>query len=380
MIGGKLVGWVLDEQRPQERLEVNATLDGVALGTTTADRSRSDLTSAGIGEGTHGFQFPVDPEALRPGSHVVVVEVAGLPGSLPLVSDWVAVGEGDAPLPDVVLRVPDTAAAAEQPAPAAAPTLALVGHGRWLFEVPPDGLDGLRGAVRGFDARMDAEAAAAEAFAALAASLDAVACLAVVPAKLHVYREHLPSGLTVDLEQRWGRRLARRLRDSDRAAVLDLLDPLSDARAHGRVFSRSGRSLTWLGAFHAYRAIAKTLGPALVPRPAGDASLGPPEPVADSLSGGTLATWLDGEAVPIDGLGRPLPADAEPTLDLPELRRGPRRRRPAGLVVHDGGGERIAALLGEHCSRSTVLVAEDVDIEAARAAKPDAIVWLRRDR
>ena len=35
---------------------------------------------------------------------------------------------------------------------------------------------------------------------------------------------------------------------------------LRDARRHGRLFTRLGTSLTWKGAFHAYRAIAKELG------------------------------------------------------------------------------------------------------------------------
>jgi hypothetical protein len=310
----------------------------------------------------------------------------------------VVIGEGDVPLAGVSLRTAEEPAlGVDEPAATAAapaiveppdharpsgPDVALVGAGGWLFAVPAIGLDARRGRARISHAALDADVAAVEAFHQLAASVGAVACVAELPDKLQVYAEHLPAGLTVEPEGRWARRLAARLRDSDRADLLDLYDVLVDARIHGRVFSRTGRSLTWVGAFHAYRAIARRLAvqvPALAPPAVVDVDLGALEPVQDTLAGGPLAVWIDGDVVRINGLARPIPADEEPILELGGTGGGG-KDRPAGLVVHGGGGARIATLLANHFAGTAAFVSDAVEESVVRSARPDVIVWLRGDR
>ncbi|MCW3062973.1 MAG: hypothetical protein JWN32_145 [Solirubrobacterales bacterium] len=398
LIGGEVVGWALDDELPGQRLRVTGSLDGRALETVVADELRGDLMTAGFIDGAHGFRIPFDVRHITPGSHLVDVSVVGRDESLPLADDWVVHGDGDAPIAGVLLRTADEPTSTVEESPASAveeavaelpeqsrpsgPEVALVGSGGWLFAVPAVGLDALRGHARIAHAALDADVAAVEAFYELAASVGAVACVAELPGKLQVYAEHLPSGLTVDRDGRWARRLAARLRDSDRADVLDLYDVLVDARIHGRVFSRTGRSLTWVGAFHAYRAIARQLAvrlPALAPPAVADVELGPLEPVPDTLADGPLAVWVDGDVVRIDGLARPIPADEEPILELGDTVASG-KDLPAGLVVHDGGGARITTLLGDHFSRTAVVVAGGVEESVVRSARPDAIVWVRGDR
>jgi hypothetical protein len=396
LIAGEVVGWALDDELPGQRLRVPGSFDGRALGTMVADELRGDLMTAGFIDGAHGFRIPFDVRQMTPGTHLVAVSVVGGDGSLPLADDWVVHGDGDAPIDGVLLRTVDEPSSTVEESPAveegvaelpeqsrpSGPEIALVGAGGWLFAVPSVGLDARRGHARISHAALDADVAAVEAFYELAASVGAVACVAELPAKLQVYAEHLPSGLTVDRDGRWARRLAARLRDSDRADVLDLYDVLIDARIHGRVFSRTGRSLTWVGAFHAYRAIARQLAvrlPALTPPSVADVELGPLEPVPDTLAGGPLAVWVDGDVVRIDGLARPIPADEEPILELGDTVASG-KDVPAGLVVHDGGGARIATLLGDHFSRTAVDVAGGVEESVVRSARPDAIVWVRGDR
>jgi hypothetical protein len=72
-----IAGWAWDSSRPDSPLEV-AILDGDRpLATVTADRFRPDLLREGLGNGRHGFIFPI-PAKLKDGrEHRVVVRIAG---------------------------------------------------------------------------------------------------------------------------------------------------------------------------------------------------------------------------------------------------------------------------------------------------------------
>ena len=51
-------GWVVNRQRPEERVVVALSLDGRQVATARAETMRDDVAAAGIGDGRSGFQIP----------------------------------------------------------------------------------------------------------------------------------------------------------------------------------------------------------------------------------------------------------------------------------------------------------------------------------
>ncbi len=360
VIGDELVGWALDDAAPDNRLRVRGELDGVVLDTVEASEPRRDLVTAGFGDGGYGFRIAFDPALLTPGEHHVAATVGD--EALPLASDWIVRDGADRARESVMLAagVPtgDAAAPPPEPQPASAPPApppvpALVaGAAGWIFRIPA-------GSSGHTQAQLDAYAAAVEALHVLANALGIVARAVAVPPKHVVYAEHLPPLRRHPPAGRPARAVAARLRVSDVASLLDLHDALQDARTHGRVYSRSGQRLTWSGAIHAYRAIAKDLEGSIAglrPHPLDAFDFGALAPVADALDG----------------------ADSEPVL----------MTRPSaavagaatGLIVHDGTAGRIAELLRLHFWRCQVVESERVDPEVVRSVKADAVIWVREDR
>ncbi len=75
---GQINGWAVDPDRPGARLAVEISIDGQPAESVVADRYRSDLLQAGVGDGYQAFSSPV-PEAFFDGaSHKVHVKIAGL--------------------------------------------------------------------------------------------------------------------------------------------------------------------------------------------------------------------------------------------------------------------------------------------------------------
>jgi len=54
---GMVRGWALYPERPDERVEIEVLVDGLAAGCITASLLRADLREAGYGDGHHGFAF-----------------------------------------------------------------------------------------------------------------------------------------------------------------------------------------------------------------------------------------------------------------------------------------------------------------------------------
>lgn len=370
VIGDELVGWALDDDAPERRLLVRGELHGVLLGTVEASEPRHDLVTAGFGDGSYGFRIALDRALLTPGVHPVAAIVGEQ--SLPLAQDWIVRDEQEQPVESVQLAagVPGSATPAPEPAAALepepvpedavasdgsarlAPERVLTGAAGWTFVVSGE-------APERSHARLDADAAAIEELHALAASLGIVVRAVAVPAKHLLYAEHLPPDQRIDPRDRWARTVEARLRDSDEASLLDLYDALQDARAHGRLYPRSGRSLTWTGAIHAYRAIAKSLG--------GAVEGWRPQPI-DAFEFGRLV------AVP-DALDS---ADTEPLLTTRPSAAS--RGAPTGLIVHDGTAGRITEFLRMNFWRCEVVAAERVDPELVRRAGADVVIWIREDR
>jgi hypothetical protein len=397
VIGGDLVGWVVDEDEPGARVSVLAWIDGRPLAGVRATDFREDLVRAGVGDGYHGFRFELhDP--LDPGDHAVAVQASGSDDLVPLADDWVVHGPDDTPRRDVSLREGRTgeAVAGRTPPPAArTEARALVGSGGWLYAVADRGFGRLRGTDRPTHADLDARVAQIEQFHSLAGDVGAVPLAAIVPDKLFVYPDHRPDGLELDPDGRVAAHVTRRLRDSGTVELLDLLPVLRDARRHGRLFPRTGDQLTWVGAFHAARALAKALTgrvPGIAPIDVDALDLGELQPVTGALDDRPLAIWADGEAVGITGM-TPGPApDSEPALgarwqrQAAEVAPGRWQRRgarhlPSALVVHNGCGSRIAQVLAEHFSACEVVESEGgvMDTARVRAARPDVLVVLVSD-
>jgi len=361
VIGDELVGWALDEDALASRVRVRGELDGLVLGTVEASEPRRDLATAGFGDGTYGFRIALDPGLLTPGVHRVAAIVGA--EAVPLASDWIVRDGEDRPVESVQLTAAPATSAAETPrgdraAPhAVAPQAAAVpdaeilvaGVGGWMFLIPA-------GAATRTHARLDAEAAAIEELHALARSLGTIAHAVAVPAKHLLYAEHVPPKHRPDAGRRSARAVTARLRHSPDASLHDLYDALQDARTHGRIYPRTGQTLTWVGAIQAYREIVKALpSPGLRPHSLDAFAFGALEPVADAL----------GE-------------DTEPSLTVRPAAAA--AGAPTALVVHDATAGRIAELLQTGFSRCRVVVAERVDPRVVRAARADVVIWIREDR
>jgi hypothetical protein len=74
-----IAGWVVNNDLPWERVEVQLFIDEVFVATMLANRSRPDVVAAGwTKDEWHGFEFPVP--ALQPGEHearVYALHVSG---------------------------------------------------------------------------------------------------------------------------------------------------------------------------------------------------------------------------------------------------------------------------------------------------------------
>ncbi len=105
-----VAGWAADSERPDERLTVLVSVDGVPLGQATADRLRRDLESLGrYGDGRHGFSFEF-PEPLDPDTdHMILVRFA---------EDGTRLPNGERRLPALAEMRPALPAAPPAPPPA----------------------------------------------------------------------------------------------------------------------------------------------------------------------------------------------------------------------------------------------------------------------
>lgn len=107
--GNQIDGWAFEAAHPTERVIVELRLDGATLATTVADRHRTDLVRAGIGDAFHGFRFPLKPAWAERRSDLQVVArgVEGDEAPLPLFQRGAAPGAGApaAPSPQVMKAI-----------------------------------------------------------------------------------------------------------------------------------------------------------------------------------------------------------------------------------------------------------------------------------
>ncbi len=69
----RLYGWAWNAKAPAERLAIEARLAGTVVHTTTADLARPDLAKAGVGDGCHAFELPLDADWIRRRSELTIL-------------------------------------------------------------------------------------------------------------------------------------------------------------------------------------------------------------------------------------------------------------------------------------------------------------------
>jgi hypothetical protein len=397
VIGGDVVGWVVERLRPKKALRIVAMLDGEKFADAVADVSREDIKRQGYGD-RHGFRLPL-PGRLEPGHHTIVVRAVDGGQRVPLAKSYVVLDGESKPIEGIVLL--EAMSGAPPPAPAAG-NEALLGLDGWIFEFVVPDFDMLRGAEPVSDDVMARHLVRVRERHQLARLVDAVALEAVIPARMAVYAERLPVGLTIEESARPVDRLLALVREQNDLDVLDLTAPLRQAKQHGGVFARTARGLTWLGAFAAYRAIAKQLAKSvdgIVPVTRGQLGFGELERSADSLAELPRRVWIGTSTVLAGSAAEDEEYEGQPRLEWarlsteytvvpPEIADVAgsevamlRRREPGGvqgdaLVIHDGAAERIAPFLAEHFER-TLVVGAGADIDRVTAIlKPGVIVEI----
>ncbi len=82
--GTAIDGWAFEPAHPDERVVVELRLDGQTVATAVADRHRTDLIRAGIGDAFHGFRFALKPGLSERRAELAVVARGAEGGETPL--------------------------------------------------------------------------------------------------------------------------------------------------------------------------------------------------------------------------------------------------------------------------------------------------------
>jgi len=80
----RLYGWAWNAATPAERVTVELRLGPETVFRTVADFARPDLAKAGIGDGCHAFEIPLQPEWIRRRAELAVVARAADGAELPV--------------------------------------------------------------------------------------------------------------------------------------------------------------------------------------------------------------------------------------------------------------------------------------------------------
>lgn len=406
VVGRFVVGWAHDPEDAGRRVKLEVELNGQLVGTGVADLPRTDLQAAGVGDGNHGFRIEL-PTLLLPGSdHVLAIRTPSDRMLLPLARDFHVRDNGDNSGRPVIVRLPSNRPAAADgdlatSDAAATPTAkALLGTEGWLFELRrKEMMEALLGRRQIMPAQVDFHRRRLVRIADRLRGLGVQYVVVVLPDKANLYRENMPAELQGSPEDRAVALVAGGLRDENHVELVDLLPALRDARRHGQLAPRTGIGLTWLGAFHAYRAVAKELAkrlPAIEPHLPEAIALGSAVELRNSLTGRARVALMGGEQVPVavgsdavetepdlvsGGLRAtyaPLPAELQSGLDRgstllecehPDV-------QSSAVIVHNGRGGRVASLLAEHFSSTLVAVTRELPYDAVERESPAVVVQL----
>ncbi len=69
----RLYGWAWNANGPGERLAIEARLGAATVHATTADLARPDLAKAGVGDGCHAFEIPLEADWIRRRSELSII-------------------------------------------------------------------------------------------------------------------------------------------------------------------------------------------------------------------------------------------------------------------------------------------------------------------
>lgn len=72
-----IMGWAWDKNQPDAPIQIDIYEGDKLLATVTANEFRQDLLSASIGNGKHGFTYPVPPRLKDGKPHVIRMRYAG---------------------------------------------------------------------------------------------------------------------------------------------------------------------------------------------------------------------------------------------------------------------------------------------------------------
>jgi hypothetical protein len=356
---------------------VDVVLDGRTLGSVAANDERQDLREAGIGDGRHGFAFPL-PAAT--GSEEELIEARAGRARVPLrtAHRWVTPAERR------VRPVRYSAAPEDPPAP---PEGALLGLDGWLFS----GYQARRVAVS--PERVQAAALRYEDVCRSLSELSIRYVLVIVPEKQDVYPEFAARARSPHAE--CVHALLAELRDSVWPEPFDLADALRDGRTHGVLYPRTDSGWNARGGFLAARAVVKEVAkrvPAAVP-------------LALERGRGVAVEEFCGDLVqlPRFGLDRQ-PIDRTPVSEVtieddastlrsvqmpaPERLSAPGHPAPRLFTVDAapqlprlalmGGAavERIMTWFAEHSRRTLVIAGHEPRLELLELEAPDAVVHV----
>lgn len=76
---GSLSGWILDRERPEQRVTLQVMCGDTSLGHCTADQFRADLRDAGMGDGHHSFTFKLPPHLPRAALRAIRMRIGNAP-------------------------------------------------------------------------------------------------------------------------------------------------------------------------------------------------------------------------------------------------------------------------------------------------------------
>jgi sulfatase maturation enzyme AslB (radical SAM superfamily) len=82
----RLAGWAWDKSNPSKRLSVVVRQGANIILELNASRHRSDLQAAGVGDGCHSFDVPLDLDLGNLQEHLVNVEIKGTDFRLPIAA------------------------------------------------------------------------------------------------------------------------------------------------------------------------------------------------------------------------------------------------------------------------------------------------------
>jgi SGNH hydrolase-like domain, acetyltransferase AlgX len=427
--GPFLLGWAFDPERPDDRLELDVELDGQPVGRCIADVLRRDLEQHSVGDGRHGFRVRL-PRPLEPGSSHLVLVRSEDGTVLPIRKRYFADPSGQstdrqlnlylAPLEqadadsgsqptdgevantsagETGALVEGSAATAPLSRPRADARRALVGRDGWLFAYDgPERLARTLGITPPLPARTRDQVRLLRSRYKRLTDMGVGYLVAAMPDKLTVCSERLPAGVEFVPDGRPADRLVGALRNDPALEILDLLPVLRHARHHGELFFRQGRQLTWTGAFHAYRAVAKELAKrfAQIEPPTTTLELGEPVEAGDPLRSLPRVALVGEEPFPVAVDDES--ADQEPDLNrsrlsamyapLPDeiatglgpraalLERDENSDLPRAMIVHDGSGGRLVPFLAEHFSSTLVEVSDTPPYEVIDRQRPLVVIQI----